>query len=94
VLVQERESEDLLSRGVEERGISAARAVLSASSMVLLKPMQILCGDDGNRNPASAVTLRHDSEASGVRFCQFGWLQGLRKLLKGNTFWLRGPDLN
>ena len=24
--------------------------------------------------------------------CQFGWLQGSRKLLIGRIFWLRGPD--
>jgi len=26
--------------------------------------------------------------------CKFGWLQGLRKLLKGKKAWLRGVDLN
>ena len=26
--------------------------------------------------------------------CKIGWLRDLRKLLKGNKFWLRGVDLN
>ena len=32
---------------------------------------------------------------SGKRLgiCQFGWLRGSRKLMKGKIFWLRGVDL-
>ena len=26
--------------------------------------------------------------------CQFGWLQGIRNLLRQNSFWLPRPDLN
>jgi hypothetical protein len=26
--------------------------------------------------------------------CQFGWLQGVRNLLRQNSFWLQRPDLN
>jgi len=29
-----------------------------------------------------------------AKTCQFGWLQGLRKLLKGKKIWLRRVDLN
>jgi len=35
---------------------------------------------------------RHRDVAAGD--CQFGWLQGVRNLLRQNSFWLQRPDLN
>jgi hypothetical protein len=35
---------------------------------------------------------RHRDVAAGDY--QFGWLQGVRNLLRQNSFWLQRPDLN
>jgi len=48
-----------------------------------------------SRGPYPVLWLsRQEPIPRSIRSIQFGWMQGLRKSLKGKKFWLRGPDLN
>ena len=49
--------------------------------------------DFGRNGRLNGRITGHPKSLTASQFldCQFGWLQSLRKLLKGKKFWLRGP---